>query len=203
MYRHIPINRVTVAPTLWPVTTAQVKTNAHIVSDTTYDEFIHSTTDTTFGLIPEATRYVEQLANRSLLTQTRVQYYDDLYEYLYFRYSPVQSITSITYKDSNEATQTLSSTLYTLDAKSYPARINVGYNDTYPTAICDTNSVAVTAVCGWTSAALVPVIYRRAVILMCTQRLYNRMGLACMSEQELQDNLLAMLSLEGATLEYA
>lgn len=196
---HIPINRVSVEPAIEPVSVAEVKEAAFIVGDNSYDTYIKT------QLIPAARRYVEQLAKRSLITQTRIQYYDDLDSVMYLRYGPVQSISSVTYKDSTATQQTLTASLYTLDAQSIPARLVEAYNQTYPSAICDTNSVAVTMVSGYgLTAASVPIIYRRAIILWASLELHNRVPIACAAEYMASLGALqSMIAIEGATLEYA
>ena len=195
---HIPVNRVTVEPTIEPVTVEEVKENAFIVSDNSYDSYIRS------QLIPSARQYVEELANRSLITQTRAQYYDDLEYVMYLRYGPVQSVSSITYKDSQAVQQTLTSSLYTVDTASIPARVVQAYDQNYPSAICDTNSVVVTSVCGYGStAASVPLIYRRAIILWASLELNNRVPIACGDEYRRSlEALEQLIAIEGRTVEY-
>lgn len=197
--KYIATNRVYTEPASEPVTVEDVKANAFIVDDDSYDDFIQS------QLIPQARRYVEKLANRSLITQTRKQYHDELRTEIILRYSPVQSVTSITYKDTNNATQTLTSTLYTVDTASIPARVNEAYNQTYPSAICDTNSVVITYVAGYGSTmASVPIIYRRAIILLATHWFHNRTAFACGDvDAATMAAMESLIAIEGATLEYA
>lgn len=199
MTRNIPINRVTVAPAPEPVLAYDVKLNAYIVDDTSWDEFINT------QLIPTARAYVENLANRSLITQTRRQYYDSLPSEFHLRFPPVISVLSITYKDTAGVAQTLSGSLYTVDAASYPGRIYPAYQQTWPSAACDTNSCYVTYTAGYgTTAASVPIIYRRAIILLCTHWFNNRDAFACGDvSSDMQSALEAMLAIEGATPEYA
>ena len=196
---HVPINRVSVEPAIEPVSVSEVKEAAFIVGDSTYDGYIKN------QLIPAARQFVEELAKRSLITQTRIQYYDDLEAVMYLRYGPVQSISSVTYKDSTATQQTLTASLYTLDSASIHARLVEAYNQTYPSAICDTNSVAVTMISGYGStAASVPLIYRRAIILWASLELHNRVPIACAdSYMESLKALKSMIAVEGATLEYA
>ena len=195
----VPISRVTVEPAIEPVTVAEVKANAFIESDTSYDPFIEK------QLIPTARVYVEEIAERSLITQTRAQYHDCLDTTIRVRYGPVQSITSITYKDSAAASQTLTASLYTVDTASIPGRVVQAYNATYPSSIEDTNSVVVTAVCGYgTTAASVPIIYRRAIILLSTFWHNNRAAFACgESDDATMMALQRMLAIGGAVVSYA
>lgn len=193
--RNIPINRVTVEPTVEPVTKELVKRHAYIIDDCSDDALIDDV------YIPAARRMVEQIANRSLITQTRAQYYDWLPECMFWRYGPLQSVTSITYKDTSEAQQTLTSTLYTVDSSSIPGRIIAGYDDTYPTAIVDTHAVVVTGVAGYgATASTVPIIYRLAMLKLITHWLNNR-GMC--GDDESMSLLGDIVAMEGATVEYA
>ena len=193
--RTIYPNRVTSEPAVEPVTVEQCKRQAYIVDDDSDDGLIRD------FYIPFARRVVEQLTVRSLITQTRVQYYDTLEECMFWRYGPLQSVSSITYKDTNEASQTLTSTLYSVDTKSIPARILIGYDDTYPTAITDTNSVVVTGIAGYGAAGSnVPVIYRMAILKIVSHMISNR-GLC--SEDEAMGVVGDLVAVEGATVEYA
>lgn len=197
--RTIPINRVTSAPAAEPVTATDVKLNAYVVEDTTWDDFI------TDQLIPTARNYVERLANRSLITQTRRQYYDTLPDEFYLRYPPVITVSAITYMDTAGDSQTLTGSLYTVDAVSYPGRIYPAYQQTWPSAASDTNSCYVTYTAGYgATGASVPIIYRRAIILLCTHWFNNRAAFACgEADEATQAALESMLAIEGATLEYA
>lgn len=193
--RNVPISSVTSEPAIEPVTKEECKRHAYIIDDSSDDAMIDDV------YIPAARRVVEQLANRSLITQTRVQYGDWLKGVIYWRYGPLQSVTSITYKDSNEDQQTLAATNYTVDTDSIPARIIEGYNQTYPTAIVDTHSVAVTGVAGYgATRATVPIIYRLAIMKLVTHWLNNR-GMC--SDDESQSVLMDLIAMEGATVEYA
>lgn len=195
----IPTSTVTSGPAIEPVTAAQVKDNAFIINDTQHDNFIDE------QLIPHARATVEELAKRSLITQTRVQRQDCLETVMYLRYGPVQSVTSITYKDSTNTTQTLASSKYTVDTASIPARVVEAYNQTYPSSNVDTNSVVITAIHGYGStAASVPIIYRRAIILLATFWFNNRAAFACGDvDDAVMKAVEQLLAIEGRTLEYA
>lgn len=194
--KNIPTNRVTVEPVIEPVTVSDVKLQAMIATSVTQHDAL------LLQEILEARQTVEQLTNRSLITQTREQYYDELSEDIYLRYGPVQSVSSITYKDSNEVSQTLTASLYTVDTKSIPGRVVIGYDKTYPSSITDTNSVVVTYVAGYgTVSTAVPIIYRRAIAKLAAYRFTHReFG---EDDSVVMEALVSMLQIAGATLEYA
>ena len=61
---------------------------------------------------------------------------------------PLRSITSITYIDQNGATQTWSSSLYTVDAQTEPGRIEPAYGEVWPVIREQMNAIKVRFVCG-------------------------------------------------------
>jgi hypothetical protein len=69
---------------------------------------------------------------------------------------PAQSITSVTYLDPSGAVQTLSPSLYRLDANSRPSRLTPALNQIWPATAQEMAAVTVTYVCGFGTAAQVP-----------------------------------------------
>ena len=74
---------------------------------------------------------------------------------------PLQSITSITYVDEDGATQTLATSVYSVDAPTGPTcargRIYPKYEQEWPTTRCEPGAVTVTFVAGYgTTGASVP-----------------------------------------------
>lgn len=197
MIFNAPTNVVTVQPAIEPVSPSDVAANAYIVDDTSDYPFLSE------QCIPAARKMVETLACRSLITQTRKQIYDCLPSCFSLRYGPVQQVNSITYTDYNEATQTLSSSLYDVDTSRIPGRIHQGYGDSWPAALHKTNSINVTYVAGYGSTPnAVPILYRRAIIILCTHWYNNRDQFGCDSD-DIANRVIEMIALEGRTLEYA
>jgi uncharacterized phiE125 gp8 family phage protein len=110
-------SKVKTAPSVEPITLTEAKAHLRIViSDTTYDTEVTS-------MIKTARQWIEQRYNIALITQTRVQKQDNFYDrYPIYRnfmgpyytrypitllYPPLQSITSLSYYDTNQALQTL------------------------------------------------------------------------------------------------
>lgn len=197
--RLIPTNDVVTHPVDEPVSVDEVKANAYVVDDENDNAFIRT------DLIPTARRFVEQLAGRSLMTQTRRQSYDGMpCSPIYLRYGPVQSITSFVYMDTSQVSQTLATSYYTLDSRTVNARLCEAYNQTWPAALCDTNSVTITYVAGYGSnVGKVPVIYRRAIIALCTHWYQFRDAFGCEDASGILGRIEDMLSIEGRTVEYA
>lgn len=153
------LNRSTDA-TSEPITLEEAKLHLR-VTDSADDEAISD-------MIKAARHMAEQHTNRQLMTATWDLYLD------HFPYSadpillpkaPIQSITSVTYTDTDGATQTWSSANYAVDIYSEPGRLNLAYQVVYPSTRLIANAVRVRYVAGWTTAALVPSPIRRAMLM--------------------------------------
>ena len=138
------------------LTLAEVK--AHLrVDSSTDDNYITQ-------LIKAVTNQVEQLTGRQLLPATWVAYADSFDEALQLRPSPVSSVTSIKYNDSDNTEQTLSTSDYFTDLVAEPAVIvaDDDFPDTYPRP----NAITITFVAGYADAASVPAAIKHAMLLL-------------------------------------
>lgn len=132
-------------------------TGAEIVSTADVKEYANISTsdnDTMIGeLIIGARRLCETKANLALVEKTVSQVYPSFGEFFKtYRLlaGPVKSITSITYYDTDNASQTVSSSDYSLDLVSIPARVNFVENYSTPDTYTRTDAVKVTYVVGLT-----------------------------------------------------
>jgi uncharacterized phiE125 gp8 family phage protein len=76
---------------------------------------------------------------------------------------PLQSVSSISYIDTDGATQTLSSSLYTVDTTQQPGRIVPAYGEAWPATRDQINSVTITFVAGYSPTSDSPADYRANV----------------------------------------
>jgi uncharacterized phiE125 gp8 family phage protein len=175
--------RQTVAPTAEPLTLAEAK--QHLRVDGGYDDALVS------RLVTAAREYAERETRRQLMPATYrltldyfpgrfwVTQYEALpreraWEYgRYFRdralllpRPPLQSVSAVTYVDTSGATQTLDPALYLVDAESEPGRLAPAYNQQWPSVQERVNTVQVTYVAGYASAALVPSSVKLAMLLL-------------------------------------
>lgn len=191
----------TVAPTLEPVTLAEVKRQLRLAG-AGFD-----TTDFDLELqdyIREAREEAEERQASALVTQTWELRLDRLPgDEIRVPRPPLQSVSSITYIDTDGTSQTLSASLYTVDAKLIPARIQRAYLATWPTTRGHINDVTVTFLAGYggdgataaESVAAVPKRIKSAIKLMVQQKLEGfdqKRGQAI-------DNLLALDSYRTAS----
>ena len=148
------------------------------------------------NLITEGRVYVEKMSGRALVTQTRAMYLNGLYDSITIPHAPLQSVSSISYQDDNNATQTLSSSLYTVDAKSQPGVVARAYNQTYPSVYDDLNVVTITFVCGYGTREDVPDSYKAAIKLYVQWRFDHDP-----TSKELLDMLISQGKIEWLELE--
>ena len=116
------------APVKEPVTVGGVKDHLRIVIDD--DDLLLE------DYIKAARLKTESILGRSLLTQTWIYYLNDWpsCDYIKLPFPPLQSVTSIKYKDVDESESTFSNTSYAVDIVSNPGRVVLLYGETWPTA---------------------------------------------------------------------
>lgn len=152
------------APAVEPVTLAEAKAQCNVVIANA-DALIAS-------LIRAAREHVETATHRPLITQTWDLKLDGFpCGCIELPLPPVSSVTSVSYVDTDGATQVWSSALYQTDLPAGPfagpARIEPIYGGQYPIARSVLNAVTVRFVCGYgASAESVPDALRQAIKLM-------------------------------------
>lgn len=129
--------QITTAPTVTPVTTADIKTHLRIThsdDDTLLDSYATAAQDT-----------LQRLCRRSLMEQTITLKLDTFPSAgIELPRPPALSVTSIQYVDTDGNTQTWSSGDYMVDVSSEPARVVPAYGESYPDVRTETpNSVTV------------------------------------------------------------
>jgi uncharacterized phiE125 gp8 family phage protein len=87
----------------------------------------------------------------------------------------LQSVVAITYVDGNGDTQTLDSSIYTVDGDSEPGRVYPAYGECWPAPRCIPKAVKVQYVAGYGDAADdVPARIRLAIMLLVGSLANNR-----------------------------
>jgi len=156
---------VSVAPVSSPVTVEDARLHLDL-DDNYYDSQLDR-------LIEVARRRVEQDTRRSLITQTHVLSMDTFPSngIIELPTAPVQSVTSVTYVDTADATQTF--TEYTLDSNNTPSRLVLNDGESFPTVRGHYDDVKVTYIAGYgsTVASVDPVA--KFAILMLISHLFN------------------------------
>lgn len=159
----------TSAPSVEPVTTTDQKSWMRVDAS---DE------DTLIGSLAAASRaYFEMGTNRQLITAT--------WEYKITNFpageitlpiSPVQSVTSITYVDNDDATQTWTASDYVVDTSNLPCRIRTAANKDYPSDNRgEPYDITITFVAGYGDAASdVPDGCKTAIKMLAANWFENR-----------------------------
>ena len=156
------------APSTYPVTLAEAKLHCRV--DLADDDTLIT------ALITAATEMAEQKTGRAIMTQTLELTLDAFPEAFELTRVPVQSITSVKYYDTTGAQQTLSNTLYALDAADDFgfAYISPVYAGVWPNTRDQINAVAVRYVAGYADAASVPQSIKNWILLMVSTMYANR-----------------------------
>ena len=124
--------------------------------------------------LSSVTQQVEHIANISLLKRTLTIKYDTLDDELILPSSPLYSLDSVKYYDSNQVEQTLASTIYEVGYKNRIPRIRRKYNQTWPVVLGHPDSVTVVAKFGHATAEDVPESIKHAIRLLVTAYWENR-----------------------------
>ncbi|MBC8266366.1 MAG: phage head-tail connector protein [Flavobacteriales bacterium] len=149
------------------LTTSEAK--GHLRVDTTADDaFIDN-------LIQAATDSAEIYTNRFFIDTTLTLKGDKWSDIEYLFKSPVLTITSIQYYDSDNALQTLASSVYLLDNSHQPARVTLDEGESYPNLASRANAVKIIYNVGYgTASSDVPDGIKQAVLLTVGHWYQNR-----------------------------
>lgn len=156
---------VTTEPTVEPITLAEAKTHLR-VDHNDEDDYIES-------LIIAARQWAENETHRRFINTTLRLSIDCFPEVIRLPGGKTQSITSIVYIDTAGVSQTLSTSYYTTDTDSEPARIVQAYGYAWPAIRYDPNAVKVTYVAGYGAAATAVPDGIKAAISLVVGNLYE------------------------------
>jgi uncharacterized phiE125 gp8 family phage protein len=139
--------------------------------DTTEDALIS-------GLITAAREYCEGFTRRSMATQT-IKAYADAFpcvDYIELPRPPLQSVTSVKYKDSAGTETTMTATTdYLVDTDSDVGRIVLPYGGTWPSAtLYPMNPITVEYVAGYNASNPIPETLKLAMLLLIGHWYNNR-----------------------------
>lgn len=144
-----------VAPTEEPVSLAEAKSWLGLTG-------AERDGDVNFAI--EAARdWLERETETQVMTATRELRLDEFPDVIRLPRPPVQSITSITYNDTDDASQTYTLADADQDLNGAIARIQPKSGNVWPSTIAGLNKVLVRYVCGYSSLTAVPASIRRAI----------------------------------------
>jgi len=153
------LNFTTSTPSQEPISVDEAKDQCRILT-TDYDLQLTR-------WIKSAREWVEGYIGRALITQTITYKLEDFPydDELYLPRPPLVSVTSVQYVDTSGATQTWSSSNYTVDTVAQPGRIIPTYNTQWPSVQSIDNAVTITYVAGYGDATAVPQAIKDAIAL--------------------------------------
>ncbi len=200
---------VKTAPTFEPVTLGEAKETLG-VRHGRHDSLVT-------GLIVAARRFVETTLRQTLPTTTWTLYLDAWPSKRTFGTTavdksaillpnpPCVSVASVKYTDTDGTQQTLATSVYTLDAKSWPARLALAWDQSWPTARAIVNTIEIEFVAG-RAAADIPDLLKTGIRAI-VQHLYDHpelvveralsvvpMGVMAMVESESHGQLPGMVA---------
>lgn len=154
--------RVAAEPTREPVSIAEARQHCRI-DHTDEDDYIA-------GLIVAARSWCEDYCRRSFMTRTIEMKRPRFRSPMDLPRGPVQSVSSVQYQDSDDATQTLSADVYELAADPVMARVVLRSSQSWPTTADVEHPVTITYVSGYGDlSADVPATIRQAIKMMVGQ----------------------------------
>lgn len=162
------------APATEPVSTAEAKLHLKMDDVTADDSLIAA-------LVTAAREYIEGATARALVTQTlrtKIDGFPASDDAIRLPRAPVQSVSSVTYLDSDGATQTMSASDYVALLDLEPAEVALAADASWPTTSEQRGAVTVTYVAGYGAAGVVPQAIKQAILLLVGHWYANREAVA-------------------------
>jgi len=156
-------------PTVEPVTLEEAKT--HLRVDITDDDNLIT------ALIKTAREYCENFQNKAYYTQTWELVLDKFpaENYIKIPKPPLQSVTSVIYKDNEGTETTLDASKYIADTDSEPGRIVLAYGESWPSFTpYPVGAVRIRFTTGHDDISKVPQMVKQAMLLLIGHWYENR-----------------------------
>jgi uncharacterized phiE125 gp8 family phage protein len=162
------------APAVEPISSAEAK--LHLRVDISDDDNLIT------ALIQTAREVAEDISRRALITQTWKLILDEFPkgDEIAIPLPPLQSVTSITYKDQDGTASTFSSDDYIVNTDTEPGKVVLAYGASWPsTTLYPTGAITVQFKAGFGDASTdVPEKYRQAMLLLIGHWYENREAIA-------------------------
>lgn len=146
------------APTSEPLALGEVK-RARVIEHNDDDIYLNS-------LIAAARAHVENYTNRKLVTQTWDFFFNEFEDCIELSFPPLQSVSSVNYKDTSDVEQVLATTVYQVDTTGLIGRVALAPNQSWPSISDEINAVRIRADVGYGAASAVPADLKHAMILL-------------------------------------
>lgn len=166
-----------------PITLAEAR--MHLKLDATGSPATHPEDELVRGLMQTAREWCEAFTRRAFVRRTVRMAFDAFPAsggVLELWAPPLGAVTEITYLDDAGATQTLATSVYTVDADAIPARVSLKLNQDWPSTAELPQAVKVTYTCGYAPTTS-PADYRvnvpaavKAAMKLTLAHLYENRG---------------------------
>lgn len=170
------------------ITTAQAKEHLRIT---------HSDDDTYIAAITlAASEWCEEFQNKVYVQREVIDYLDAFPTEIRPRKSPLISVDSIKYYDTDGNLQTLANTVYDVGTYKEPGRIALAYEQSWPSIRMMINAVTVTYQAGWVARANIPEEIKHAVKLMVGHLYENREAASQVNLKSIPIGIQSLLSMK-------
>lgn len=170
------------------ITTAQAKEHLRIT---------HSDDDTYIAAITlAASEWCEEFQNKVYVQREVIDYLDAFPTEIRPRKSPLISVDSIKYYDTDGNLQTLANTVYDVGTYKEPGRIALAYEQSWPSTRMMINAVTVTYQAGWVARANIPEEIKHAVKLMVGHLYENREAASQVNLKSIPIGIQSLLSMK-------
>lgn len=149
------------APTKQVVTLSDVQAHLRIDDDSAEDVLLMS-------YIAATTKYIENYLSRALITQTWDYFLDEFSNEIELPAPPLQSVTSVSYIDTDGNTQVLSGSVYDVDTSVEPGVVRLAYGQSWPAIRSTPNAVIIRFIAGYgdTETSIEAPIKQAALLLI-------------------------------------
>ena len=171
------------------ITVAQAKEHLRIT---------HSNDDTYIEAITlAASEWCEEFQRRVYVQREVVDYMDEFPSIIRPKKSPLVSVTTLKYYDTDNVLQTLvSGTDYEVDIDTEPGRITEAYGTYWPETYDKINAVVLTYQAGYAARANIPEEIKHAVKLLVGHLYENRESVSPLNLQEVPMSVKTLLSMK-------
>ncbi len=146
-------------PAAEPVTVEELK--LHVRKDTNEEDTLLQT------YLYAAREWFEVALDRALVTQTwRLTLPDLAWSWYELPHPPLQSVTSVTYRDTGGTTQTVAAATYNVVTSATPGRIELDHGSNWPATDEHPEAVAITYVAGYGAPSAVPRLVRQGILML-------------------------------------
>lgn len=149
----------------------------------------HAAEDGLIGdYIAAARAHVENLTSRTLVTTSRIDYFDVWADELVLTWAPTTAVGSVKYVATDGTLTTLDSAVYRVDLASLRARITLEYGQVWPDARLVQNAIQI----NYTTGGAAPAALKQAILLTVGHFYENRVPVGAGSLAELPHSVSAL-----------